>query len=322
MIRKALSAVAATALLAVGTAGCSGGTAGDAGGSGDGGGKITLQDANGTVELAAPAKKVVVLEWSYVEDVLALGVKPVGVADIKSYHVWVTSTDKIPGDVTDVGTRQEPSVEKIRALKPDLIIAETDRATQNLQQLKDIAPTLVFTPTTQPQLDTMKKNFRTIAKALDKEAKADEVLDAFDKKATDVKDRLAKAGKAGTPVVIAMGFTSKDAPAMRLHTDDAMVAQVLQLAGLKNAWTGKGDEWGISTVGVEALTQVSSATFLYVATADDNIFTGALANNPVWKNLAFVKEQRVHALDPGTWYYGGPLSATQLLDETAKALKV
>lgn len=315
MIRKALGAVAAAALLAVVGAGCSGGTD-------DGAGQITVQDANGSVELPGTAKKVVVLEWAYVEEVLALGVTPVGVADIKNYHVWVSSTDKVPGDVTDVGTRQEPSLETIRSLKPDLIITETGRAAQNLQALKDIAPTLAFTYTTAPQLDTMKENFRTIAKALGKAAKADEVLGNLDKKAADVKDRLAKAGKTDTAVVIAMGYTAKDAPAMRLHTGEALPSQVLQLAGVKNAWTGKGDEWGISTVGVEALTQVSDATFLYVAADADNIFTGAVANNPVWKNLGFVKEKRVHALDPGTWYYGGPLSATQLLDETAKALQV
>ena len=52
---------------------------------------ITIKHAEGETKLDKPAKKVVVLEWVYSEDLLALGVQPVGMADIKNYNKWVNT---------------------------------------------------------------------------------------------------------------------------------------------------------------------------------------------------------------------------------------
>ena len=42
--------------------------------------------------------------------------------------------------------------------------------------------------------------------------------------------------------------------------------------------------------------------------------------NALWKELDFVKNDRVHDLDPGTWYFGGPFSTAQVAEEIAGAL--
>ncbi len=320
-MRKFLG-VLAVAGLAV--AACGGGSAGEesgtSNGADNGGGRIELQDATGTVYLDEPADDVVALEWSYVEDLLALGVTPVGVADIEGYHTWVTAGDRVPEDVVDVGTRQEPSIEQIRTLEPDLIITDVDRG--NLDQLREIAPVLAFNlyDDSATQLENMRSAFTTIAAAVGREDEATAVLEQLDQTIEDVRGRLEDAGLSGARYAIAQGFTYENVPTMRLFTDEALVAQVLNEAGLVNAWTGEPDDYGMTTVGVEALTQVSDANFLYVAQNEDNIYTGALADNPVWTNLDFVRENRVYPLDPGTWFFGGPLSCVQLLEETAAAL--
>ena len=68
--------------------------------------KITLKDGIGrTVAIQKQATRIVALEWSLAEDVLAL--KPsalAGVADIKGYRTWL-KTPPIRDGVTDVGTR-------------------------------------------------------------------------------------------------------------------------------------------------------------------------------------------------------------------------
>src|SRR5690606_38392702 len=50
---------------------------------------VTITGTNGEVKLDAPAKKVVVLEWTYAEDLLAVGVQPAGMADIVEYGNYV-----------------------------------------------------------------------------------------------------------------------------------------------------------------------------------------------------------------------------------------
>ncbi len=320
---RAVTAGGAVVALAL-AAGCGGGTAANPGAeetSSANSGPISVATAKGDVELDKPATKVVSLEWSYTEELLALGVTPVGAADTATYGDWVTAPEaKLPGDVTDVGSRQEPSIEKIKALDPDLIVSDVDRLTANFDQLNEIAPVVAFDPTKKPQLETMKTNFTELAEAVGKEDKAEEVLGELDAKVDEVKSTIEASGNGDNPFALAQGYTAEGAPGIRMFTSDSMAASLLEEAGLKNGWDGKPDSWGMTTVGVEGLTKVDSdARFLYVALKSDDPFTGVLKDNAAWKDLSFVKQNKVAALDPGTWLFGGPLSAMQLLDETAKA---
>ncbi|MET9378773.1 iron-siderophore ABC transporter substrate-binding protein [Streptomyces sp. NPDC003035] len=328
MLRALATGGTAVALMLT-AVGCGSGTVGETtdgktGGKQTTGGKITVDTALGKVSLDKAATKVVTLEWTYAEELVALGVTPTGNADNKGYGTWITAQGAaLPAQVTDVGNRNEPSLEKIKALRPDLIVVDNERSKANLKQLQAIAPVLAFTYTTKPQLDTMKKNFTELAKAVGKEEKAAEVNGRIDAKAADLKGRLDKAGKGGLKYALAQGFTANGAASIRMLTDDAIAPQVLNLAGLKNGWKGQADAWGMTTVGVEGLTQAEKdSTFLYVAAENDNPFTGDLADNAVWKGLDFVKNDKALPLDPGTWLFGGPLSAMHILDETGKALKV
>ncbi|REE99385.1 ABC transporter substrate-binding protein [Thermomonospora umbrina] len=320
-------AIGCTAVVTLSAAACGGSVDdqnnGGSGGGQGGGGAITVATARGPVALAKPATRVVSLEWVHTEELLALGVTPVGNADGKTYGEWVTAPGAaLPAGVADVGTRQEPSLEKIRALSPDLIVVDEERSKNSYDQLKAIAPVVSFTYTDKPQLRHLKTTFTELAKAVGKEQRAAEVFARIDTTATAVRARLTKAGKAGSEYALAMGFSLNGTPTIRLLGDDALAAQVLNLAGLKNGWKGKPDAWGMTTVGVEGLTKVpASATFLYTANPKDDPFTGELKDNAVWKDLGFVKGGRVTPIDPGTWYFGGPLSAVHLLEEAAKAFK-
>ena len=77
----------------------------------------TIKHALGETEIKGVPKRIVALEWLYAEDVLALGIQPVGVADIEGMNQWVNIPVEIGPEVTDVGTRQEPNVELYRILE-------------------------------------------------------------------------------------------------------------------------------------------------------------------------------------------------------------
>lgn len=322
MLVRAVTAGGAAVALAL-SAGCGSGSVADPGAEETTAesGSISVATAKGDVELSEPAADVVSLEWSYTEELLALGVTPVGVADSEAYGDWVSAPGaELPDDVTDVGSRQEPSIEKIKQLDPDVIVSDVDRLEANFDQLNDIAPVLAFQPTDEPALETMRQNFGELAKAAGKQDEADEVLADLDDKIDEVEGRLDDAGEAGSTFALAQGFTAEGSPGIRMFTSESLAGTLIEPVGLENGWSGEPDDWGMTTVGVESLTQVDSdATFLYIALEEDDPFTGALADNEVWTELPFVAEDRARALDPGTWVFGGPLSAMQLLDETAAA---
>ncbi|MFC7715790.1 ABC transporter substrate-binding protein [Nonomuraea recticatena] len=216
MLRRVV-AVLALAMAATACGSTAAPTAGQATQSAAAAKPVSIKGADGVaVELKAPATKVVSLEWTYTEDLLALGVTPVGVADVDNYETWVTAGERVKGRTTDVGTRQEPSLEKITALAPDLIVAEKFRVGQNLDALKQIAPVVVLDYTGEgtgrTQYAHMRQTLKDLAVVVGRQAEADRVLAGLDAKIAEVKGRLEKAGKAGTDYTVTQGYTGENAP--------------------------------------------------------------------------------------------------------------
>ncbi len=288
-------------------------------------GPTTIDHAMGSTTLQSPAERIVALEWTYAEDALAVGVQPVGMADVEGYQRWVKAEPSLGPSVTDVGTRQEPSLETIAQLDPDLIIGVEFRHEPIYDQLSKIAPTLLFDPYPGPegpdQYTEMTETFTAIAQALGEQDQARSVLADMETRFGQVQDRLAAIGATDQPILLAQAFTQESAPTLRLFTDNAMAAQILDRIGLENAWAGGFETYGFSTVGLEALEPVDDATFLYVAQPDDDPVNTTWSDDPVWQNLTFVQEDRVHALGGDVWLFGGPLSATYLVDATLQTLE-
>lgn len=288
-------------------------------------GPIVIKDAKGEVTLDKPAQKVVVLEWTFTEDIIALGMQPIGNADNENYKLWVTGEAPLDASVTDVGLRHEPSLEKIASLKPDLIIANTDSHEAIYDQLKGIAPTLIFSlypPDGQgDQYTEMINMFKSIAAAVGKTPEGDKVLADLDQHYADAKTKLAAAGKDGLNYVLTQAFSYQNAATMRLFTGNSLAVQTLDRIGLKNDWKSENFElYGFSTSTVEALPAVQDTNLLYIVQKDDDIFAGALKDNSVWNGLNFVKEKRTYALDSATWVFGGPISSKVIVDQVVNVL--
>lgn len=287
-------------------------------------GEVTVTDALGDVTLPAPAQRVVALEWTYVEDVLALGVQPVGVADVEGYNAWVNIPPQLDADVTDVGLRQEPSLESIAALEPDLILGPLFRLETIRDTLNSIAPTLLFEPYpesgTPTQYQEMIDTQHVIAAALGKAGEGERVIEEMTNAFAIAAEALDTAGFAGAPFVLAQAFTAEGAPQIRLFIDNAMAVEQLSQIGLVNAFSGSPDRYGYNTVGVEALVEVQDANFLYIVQDDDDIFAAQLQDNPVWANLQFVQEGRAYSLGGDTWVFGGPLSGVTFVNRVVERM--
>lgn len=284
---------------------------------------ITIKHAGGETKLDKPAKRVVVLEWAYAEDLLALGVQPVGMADIEGYNKWVNTEIKPNKDVVDVGTRQQPNLEEISKLKPDLIITASFRAKEIQDELEQIAPTLLFDSSTNNDnhLAEMIDTFTQIAKAVGKESEGEKVLKEMDKTFADAKAQIDQAELENKNIAMAQAFTLKDVPTFRMLTDNSMAVQIAKELGLTNVFEpGTNPPDGFKQSTVEVLQTVQDANFIPVVADDDNVFENSLKGNPAWENLNFKKEGRIYKLEGDTWLFGGPLSAQSLATQIADAL--
>ncbi|MGG1658295.1 ABC transporter substrate-binding protein [Brevibacillus sp. NRS-1366] len=286
---------------------------------------MTIKHMKGETTIKGVPGRVVALEWSSAEHVLALGMQPVGIADIPNMKKWVKLPVEIAPEVVDVGSRLSPNLESIMLLKPDLIIGLKRNVEANYDELSKIAPTIAYDSNPLEgqgdQYSRMIDIFKEIAEILDKKAEAEKVLQNLDKTYAEAKERITNDGKDKIPFVLAMGYSNQNAVELRLSTDNSTAVKILEHIGLKNAYKPKKFELnGMTTTDVEALPPLQDANFLHIIQDDDNVIENQLKNNPVWNGLTFVKENRIYALGGDMWPYGGPLSAEIMAKKAADLL--
>lgn len=105
----------------------------------------------GLTTLHGTPTRVVALEFSFVDDLADVGVKPVGIADDNNPNSIIAPIRKLVSGYTSVGLRQSPNLETIASLHPDLIIADATRDAKIYHQLQQIAPTIA--------LDSLKEDY-------------------------------------------------------------------------------------------------------------------------------------------------------------------
>lgn len=285
-------------------------------------GPITITDARGEeLTLDAPATEVVGLEWGVIENLISLGVMPVGVADVEGYTAWVSAAQLDEG-VVDVGLRGEPSIDALVALEPDLVVATTDLPANIIEQIEGLVPVLVVrAAAAERPVDQMRDNIRLVAQAVGKEAEADALVERVDAAIAEGTQAMADAGLEGQPFTLADAWMDGNNVSIRAFTAGSLMGAVAEEMGLVNAWDLEGDaDYGLAITDVEGLTNLGDVQFTYYTNAAEVDAIAELDGNPIWEGLPFVQNGNVHRLPDGIWMFGGPLSVEQFVDATVEAL--
>ncbi|WP_157008509.1 iron-siderophore ABC transporter substrate-binding protein [Agromyces laixinhei] len=313
----ALTAIAAASVLLL--TGC--GTTEEAGAASGEAAIVITDDRGESVELAAPAEKVVALEWNTAENLVALGVMPVGVADTEGYGDWVKA-EALDDSVKDVGDRGEPSVDAIAGLAPDLVLTTTDLSESVIAQIEEFAPVMVVrgADASNP-IGQMESNLERIATATGHEAEGEDLLSGFHENLADGKSELEAAGLSGAPFMMSDSWATGGQVSIRPFAEGALLTAVTEELGLENVWTGEGDaDYGLGSTDVEGLTSVGDVEFLYIANGETDAYQNELAGNAVWLSLPFVQSGNLHRLPDGIWMFGGPSSMNDYIDAVVTTL--
>jgi len=286
-------------------------------------GPITITDARGEeITLDAPATAVVGLEWGVVENLVSLGVMPVGVADVEGYTAWVSAAPLDEG-VADVGLRGEPSIDSLVALEPDLVISTTDLPENIVEQIEEIVPVLVVRPAAAERpIDQMKDNIRLVAQAVGKETEAEALIERVDTAIAQGAEAISAAGLEGQPFTLADAWSEGNNVSIRAFTSGSLMGAVGEEMGLVDAWDLEGDpDYGLAITDVEGLTNLpDDLIFTYYSNAVFEDAIAGLEGNPIWEGLPFVQAGNVHRLPDGIWMFGGPLSVEQFVSALVDTL--
>ncbi|MET4644046.1 iron-siderophore ABC transporter substrate-binding protein [Streptomyces sp. NBC_01724] len=265
----------------------------------------TLTHAMGKTELKSAPKRVVVLDVGEFDNVVSLGVKPVGYAPSEGDAAIPSYLKKDAGNPKNVGTINNLNLEAIAGLKPDLILGSQLRAADKYDQLSKIAPT-VFS--IRPGF-TWKENYLLNAAALDKTAKAKSELEAYEKKA-------AKLGEDIGPDKPTISMVRYLPDRIRLYAKASFIGTILEDAGLPRPKNQQINDLA-AEISPEKIDE-ADADWIFTGVYGDPKATkrDTAQSNPLWKNLKAVKEGRAKDVPDETWYLGlGVTAANLVLDD-------
>lgn len=268
---------------------------------------VTVQDERGTFTLDKTPQRIVVLELSFADALAAVDVSPVGIADDNDINRILPEVRARLKPWQSVGTRAQPSLEAISALKPDLIIADSSRHSGIYGALQNIAPVIL-----------LKSRNETYAENLQSAAIIGDVVG----KSAQMKARLARHKQLmaqwasqlpkGT---LAIFGTSREQQ-FNLHTRETYTGSVLTALGLKVPTAMAGAS--MPSVGLEQLLALNPA-WLLVAHYREESIVKRWQQDPLWQMLTAAQKQQVVSVDSNAWArMRGIFAAERIASDTVK----
>ncbi len=263
---------------------------------------VTVKDAKGEFTLDRTPSRVVALEYSFVDALAQVGVSPVGVADDNKVDRILPQVREKIAAWQSVGTRSQPSLEVIASLKPDLIIADPSRHTAVFEELKKIAPTVMFDSrheSYQENLETAQKIGDLVGKSAEMKAKINEHNDYI----ANIAKNLGVQGKKAS-----FGTSREDK--FNIQNDNGYVGSFLTTLGF--APTKLNSDQAFVEINLEQLV-MEKPEYLFIAHYRDESIARKWEAEPLWKAIPAVKANHVYSVDADMWARGRGLEASKIM---------
>jgi len=284
-------------------------TADSSGGSNTAGAEITIPNVWGEAKIQGTPSKIVALDFFIVDMLVSLGVSPAGVAGTGKTRVPAYIEDKVK-DYIDVGERKEPNLEVISSIKPDLIIANPERAKTIQGDLEKITTSIALSD---KSYKAILDNVDLLGNVLGKQDQAKQVRADLEKKIQDAKQSV----KAGASVLVVGSFEDE----MSVWVQDSFIGSMMTDLGLTYAYTGEKEssegKADIAKLTVERLAELNpDYLFVYGDSIDK------LKQNPLFQNMKAVKENGFKEVEQDLWARArGPIAAGLIIDQAVAFMK-
>lgn len=270
-----------------------------------------IQDEQGQFEISTAPQRIVVLEFSFVDALAAVGVSPVGVADDNDSTRVIPAVRELVEPWQSVGMRSQPSLEAIAVLKPDLIIADAERHRTVYQDLQRIAPTLLL----KSRGETYQENLGSALKigvALDKQSAMEQRIQKHQQTMLDFKSHFSLKQTVQFAVVSDKG--------MWLHSPASYAGGVLTTLGIASPIEELNEKAYLPT-SFELLLKTNPDWLLLGAYSHPNVVND-WQENPLFNLLTSAKNKQVVEVSPALWSLNrGMLAAEQIAKNLEQILE-
>lgn len=260
--------------------------------------------------------RIVALTNEATEDLLALGLVPVGAVRSANADPWFDHVADALKDTTLVGEELAPNLEVILSLQPDLILGNKKRHEQIYEQLSAIAPT-VFVENITGQ---WRSNLAFYAEAAGKVAEGKALLGDYEHRVSAIKAAL------GDRVAEKVGLVRFISGQNYAYNNDSFSGSILRDIGF--ARPAAQDKAGLAEpITLERIPDLDGDRLLHFSyeTGDGGATKEAEAwmASLLWQNLDVVKAGHVYAVSDTVWATAGGVMAAHLaLDDIEKIYEI
>lgn len=267
-----------------------------------------VSHAMGETEVPAEPERVVVLDSSFLDAALALDVTPVGATEAEAGAGMPEYLAEDVPDIEVVGLTDDPNIEAIAELRPDLILGAKVRHEDFYDELSEIAPT-VFTESSGTN---WKDGLEVTADALGASEEAEALVEAHEARAAEIGEATGAAGRHASIV----RFLLPDE--IRIYGPDTFSGSVLSDVGF-DLGDHEWDEYSMTYISPEQLGLADADVIFGTSYGGRDTAAFEDAFTPIeslWNAVPAVADGRQHWVEDDIWMLGiGPLGAGLILDD-------
>ena len=251
----------------------------------------------GTTELKKAPKRIVILDNLYGEILEPLDLTPVGATTGQEGSQEFSTLFKKhykDANVVSVGWQKSPDLEKIKELKPDLILMTVDQ--EGLyDKLSEIAPTVGYRINTDENWDYHETSLK-VAEIFDKRDEMKDALDRMDAKEAVFAENVK--AKFGDQKLMYLRVTGND---IRYYAYGHF-GYLYDTYKFNRAQTFNPEDM-YQAIDIDKLKDINPDLLIVQADSQD-LLDNKLKNTPVWSNLKAVQNNNVIYADYSTYMLG------------------
>ena len=269
-----------------------------------------VEHVMGTSQVPISPERVVVLDTTPLDAALALDVEPVGTI---RYGMPPDYLGKQASDIEVIGQFNQPNLEAIFKLKPDLILGAKSISERLYPRLSRIAPT-VFIEGAGYSWD-WKNNFRIYAAALNRIEQADQLIVDYEQQVAELQASLVP-----TPSNLTVSVVLNGSFGLIAHTPTSFSGSVLKEVGFQRNPIQDNEENFFVRLSREDL-EGPEGDILFLIHYPDTTSKEEFINNRLWSQLDVVQRDAVCEVKGEVWAAGRSiLAAHQILKDIQHCL--
>jgi len=272
----------------------------------------SIEHSLGVTQVPQTPKRVVTLDTSALDSAIAVGVIPVGTTVFEDFSSYLS--DSTTETIVTVGEGNQPNLEAIVNLNPDLILGTDISSKRIYGQVSQIAPTVLSEGS--GRLGKWQKNFQLFAEALGKSEIATQKLAGYQQRVTQLKEELEKEWGDLSAIEVSVVVTAQGK--FGFYSANSFSGAILQDLGFSRPSHQERLQRWATLVSREKIEQLDGDMIFLIHQSN----VTALINDPLISQLNAVQRDRVYPVSAEVWTAGRSILAAQaVLDDIAEALK-